>query len=97
MAMGAERGQEKALQIEMVCLDDLVGEDDVYRRLDHVVDWRFVREAAAPYYAASVGRPSVDPIVLVKLMPADALRDDGDAVPELMPELIPEERWRTGP
>jgi len=77
MAMGAERGQGKAFQIEMVCLDELVGEDDLYRRLDELVDWRFVREAAAPFYAGKVGRPSLDPIVLLKLMLAGALEGCG--------------------
>jgi transposase len=36
-----------------------------------------VREVAAPYYAGDVGRPSIDPIVLVKLMVAGALEGIG--------------------
>jgi transposase len=54
-----------------------VAEDDRYRRLDRLVDWSFVREVAAPYYADEVGRPSIDPIVLVKLMVAGALEGIG--------------------
>jgi transposase len=77
MAMGAVRGQAATLQVEMVCLDELVPEDDRYRRLDRLVDWSFVREVAAPYYAQDVGRPSIDPIVLVKLMVAGALEGIG--------------------
>jgi transposase len=77
MAMGAVRGQAATLQVEMVCLDELVAEDDRYRRLDRLVDWSFVRELAAPYYAEDVGRPSIDPIVLVKLMVAGALEGIG--------------------
>jgi transposase len=77
MAMGAVRGQASTLQVEMVCLDELVSADDRYRRLDGLVDWSFVREAAAPYYAEDVGRPSIDPIVLVKLMVAGALEGIG--------------------
>ncbi len=68
MAMGAVRGQAATLQVEMVCLDELVPVDDRLRRLDAAVDWGFVRAQAAPYYATDVGRPSIDPIVLVKLM-----------------------------
>jgi transposase len=75
--MGEERGQEATRQVEMVCLDELVPEDDRYRRLDSLIDWGFVRELAAPYYAESVGRPSIDPIVLVKLMVAGALEGIG--------------------
>src|SRR2546423_10615078 len=77
MAMGQVKGQAATLQVEMVCLDELVAEDDRYRRLDRLVDWSFVREVAAPYYAEDVGRPSIDPIVLVKLMVAGALEGIG--------------------
>src|SRR5713101_455705 len=77
--MGAVRGQESALQVAMVCLDELVPEDCRYRKLDRLVDWSFVREAAAPYYAGEVGRPSIDPIVLVKLVLAGALEGIGSA------------------
>lgn len=73
MAMGQVKGQAATLQVEMVCLDELVPEDDRYRKLDRLVDWSFVREIAAAYYAEDVGRPSIDPIVLVKLMVAGAL------------------------
>jgi transposase len=77
MAMGAVKGQAATLQVEMVCLDELVPEDDRYRKLDRLVDWSFVREVAAPYYAQDVGRPSIDPVVLVKLMVAGALEGIG--------------------
>lgn len=77
MAMGQVKGQAATLQVEMVCLDELVPEDDRYRKLDRLVDWSFVRELAAPYYADDLGRPSIDPIVLVKLMVAGALEGIG--------------------
>lgn len=77
MAMGAVKGQESTLQVAMVCLDELVPEDCRYRKLDRLVDWGFVREAASRYYADDVGRPSIDPIVLVKLMVAAALEGIG--------------------
>jgi transposase len=79
MAMEALRGQEGTLQVAMVCLDELVPEDCRYRKLDRLVDWSFVREVAGPYYADEVGRPSIDPIVLVKLMVVAALEGIGSA------------------
>jgi transposase len=78
MAMGAAKGDAATLQVEIVCLDELVPSDDRYRRLDELVDWSFVREAAAPYYAEE-GRPSLDPIVLVKLALCGALEGIGSA------------------
>ena len=83
MAMGAVKGQAATLQVEMVCLDELVPAEDRLRRLDAVVDWGFVRAEAAPYYATDVGRPSIDPIVLVKLMLVGAL-EGIDSMRELL-------------
>jgi transposase len=76
--MGEARSKESARQIAMVCLDELVPADDRYRRIDELVgDWGFVREAARPFYSDRVGRPSVDPTVLLKLMLAAALEGIG--------------------
>jgi transposase len=78
MAMGEARTKEASRQIAMVCLEELVPVDDRYRRIDELVgDWGFVREAACPYYADGVGRPSIDPTVLLKLMLAGALEGIG--------------------
>jgi transposase len=76
MAMGPEKDKQTTFQHEIVCLDDLVPAEDRYRRLDELVDWSFIRAAAEPYYADR-GRPSVDPIVLVKLMLVGALEGVG--------------------
>ena len=78
MAMGEARTKESGRQIAMVCLDELVPEDDRYRRIDELVgDWGFVRETARPYYSEGIGRPSIDPTVLLKLMLAGALEGIG--------------------
>jgi transposase len=78
VAMGEARTKEAGRQIAMVCLDELVPADDRYRRIDELVGgWGFVREAARPYYSDGVGRPSLDPTVLLKLMLAGALEGIG--------------------
>lgn len=78
MAMGEARTKESARQIAMVCLDELVSEDDRYRQIDALVgEWGFVRESARPYYSDGIGRPSLDPTVLLKLMLAGALEGIG--------------------
>lgn len=75
--MGPAKGQAATLQIEMVCVDELVAVDDRLRRVDGAVDWEFVRAEARRYYAQDVGRPSIDPIVLVKLMLVGAMEGIG--------------------
>jgi transposase len=78
VAMGEVRTKESARQFAMVCLDELVPADDRYRRIDEIVgDWGFVRDAARSYYSEGVGRPSIDPTVLLKLMVAGALEGIG--------------------
>ncbi len=66
MAIGHARTGEETQQLQMVSLDDLVPADDRYRRIEPLVGWQAVRASAAPFYGDR-GRPSVDPVVLVKL------------------------------
>lgn len=64
----AVRSGEETLQVQMVCLDDLVPADDPLRRIEALVDWSVVRETARPFYrAGGAGRGGIDPAVLVKL------------------------------
>ena len=51
---------------EDISLEDLVPEDNFYRRLQQKLDLSFVRELVEDRYAAS-GRPSVDPEVFFRL------------------------------
>ena len=60
----------------MVCLDELVADDDVLRRVERLVAWGAVRESAAPFYS-DFGRPGVDPVVLVKVFLVAAVRGLG--------------------
>jgi transposase len=49
-----------------ISLEDLVPEDNFYRRLEARLDLSFVRDLVGPLYARG-GRPSVDPVVFFKL------------------------------
>jgi transposase len=51
---------------EDISLEDLVPQDNFYRRLEEKLDLSFVRELVEDRYAAS-GRPSVDPEVFFRL------------------------------
>lgn len=68
LAAFAVRSGEETRQVQMVCLDDLVPADDELRRIEALVDWEHVRATARPFYRpGGVGRPGLDPAVLVKL------------------------------
>ena len=62
--------------MQMVCLDELVGDDDVLRRVERLVSWDAVRGSAAAFYS-DFGRPGVDPVVLVKVLLVAAIRGIG--------------------
>lgn len=64
----AVRSGEETLQVQMVCLDDLVAADDELRRIEALIDWEHVRATARPFYRpGGAGRLGTDPAVLVKL------------------------------
>jgi transposase len=75
MAIAVRTG-EHTRQVQMVCLDELVADDDVLRRVERLVAWGAVRESAALFYS-DFGRPGVDPVVLVKVFLVAAIRGIG--------------------
>ena len=75
MAIAVRTG-EQTRQVQMVCLDELVADDDVLRRVERLVAWGAVRESEAPFYS-DFGRPGVDPVVLVKVFLVAAIRGIG--------------------
>ncbi|HET9104770.1 MAG TPA: transposase [Solirubrobacteraceae bacterium] len=75
MAIAIRTG-EQTRQVQMVCLDELVPDDDVLRRVERLVSWEQVRATAEPFYC-DFGRPGVDPVVLIKVFLVAAVRGLG--------------------
>ncbi|MDR0853692.1 MAG: transposase [Clostridiales Family XIII bacterium] len=55
-------------QVQLACLDSLVPEDHLLRKIDKAVDFDRVYDMVSHLYCEDNGRPSVDPVVLVKLV-----------------------------
>ena len=53
-------------QHKSISLEDLVPDDNFYRQVQRSIDLNFVRELVDEFYA-SMGRPSIDPVVFFKL------------------------------
>ncbi len=51
----------------MFCMDDLVPQDHLLRAVDNAIDWRFIYELVEEKYSPDFGRPSMDPVVLIKI------------------------------
>jgi hypothetical protein len=63
--MGTKLGSFAPLP-DNLSLEDLLPEDNFYRRLQARLDLSFVRELVGPLYANG-GRPSVEPVVFFKV------------------------------
>ncbi len=54
-------------QINMVCIDDVVPQDHLLRLIDKAIDFSFIYDLVKDKYSKNTGRPSLDPVVLMKL------------------------------
>jgi transposase len=54
-------------QIEFLSLDQLVPEDHQVRKLEKAIDWSFIYKLVEDKYSEDNGRPSLDPVTLIKL------------------------------
>lgn len=54
-------------QIEFTSPDELVPEDHLVRKLENAIDWSFIYEMVEDSYCEDNGRPSLDPVILIKL------------------------------
>ena len=55
-------------EAEFVLLDQLVEEDHLLRKIDQYIDFSFIVDKVRPYYSENKGRPSLDPLILFKMM-----------------------------
>ncbi len=66
--MLSKREEERRNQLEVVALDELVPEDHLVRKIDQAIDFDFVYDLVKDHYSSDNGRPSVDPVVLIKMV-----------------------------
>ena len=64
--MTRERADGRS-QIEIISLEDMVPENHLVRKLDAAIDWDFIYDMVEPMYCGDNGRPSIDPVTLIKL------------------------------
>lgn len=60
--------REKQSQISMVCIEDLVPKNHILRDIDKAIDFGFIYDEVKDLYSADTGRPSIDPVVLFKIV-----------------------------
>ena len=60
-------------EILMTTMEELVPEDSLFRKVDKYIDFTFIYEEVKDLYCSDNGRPSIDPVVLFKLVFIQAL------------------------
>ena len=53
-------------QSEIICVEDLVPEDHLLRKIEAAVDFSKIYDIVGKLYSTNNGRPSTDPVVLFK-------------------------------
>ena len=50
----------------MSCMDALVPQDHLLRLIDKAINWNFIYDLVEDKYSSDTGRPSMDPVMLIK-------------------------------
>ena len=58
----------KQTGMEFVCIEELVPQDHLLRKIERAIDFDFIRDKVKELYCADNGRPAVDPVVLFKML-----------------------------
>lgn len=54
--------------VKIYCIEDLVPKKHILRKIDRVIDFNFIYPFVEPLYCTDNGRPSIDPVVLFKIV-----------------------------
>ncbi len=60
-------------EILMTTMEEIVPEDSLFRKVDKYIDFTFIYDEVKELYCSDNGRPSIDPVVLFKLVFIQAL------------------------
>lgn len=52
----------------LTTLEEIVPQDSIYRKIDKAIDFNFIYDEVKDLYCENNGRPSIDPVVLFKLV-----------------------------
>ena len=65
--MLTRNSENKRSQTQIISIDDLVPEDHLLRLIDKTIDWSFIYDLVEDKYCLDNGRPSMDPVTLIKI------------------------------
>ena len=65
--MMTKNADKKREQMIMFCMDDMVPQNHMLRLIDKAIDWDFIYDLVEEKYCLDNGRPSMDPVMLIKI------------------------------
>jgi transposase len=65
--MMTEENEKIRKQMQIVCIDDLVPQNHLLRIIDKAINWSFIYDLVRDKYSTETGRPSIDPVTLIKI------------------------------
>lgn len=65
--MLTKNADKKREQMMMFSMDDMVPRDHMLRAIDKAINWNFIYDLVEEKYCADNGRPSMDPVMLIKI------------------------------
>lgn len=65
--MMTQNTDNKREQIHMLCMDEMVPQNHLLRIIDKAIDWNFIYDLVKDKYSHDTGRPSMDPVTLIKI------------------------------
>ncbi len=63
-----KKTEDNRKQVTYLCIDDLVPKDHILRDIDKAIDFSFIYDLVKGLYSEDNGRPSIDPVVLFKIV-----------------------------
>ena len=65
--MMTKNADKKREQMMMFSMDDMVPQNHMLRLIDKAINWNFIYDLVEEKYCLDNGRPSMDPVMLIKI------------------------------
>ncbi|MDL2295512.1 IS1182 family transposase [Lachnospiraceae bacterium OttesenSCG-928-E19] len=65
--MMTKDADKKREQMQMFCMDDMLPSNHMLRLIDKAINWSVIYDLVENKYSADNGRPSMDPVMLIKI------------------------------
>jgi transposase len=63
-----QKKEDRCKDLQVVCVEDMVPQDHILRKISKAIDFSFIYDLVRDKYCEDNGRPSIDPVVLIKIV-----------------------------